>query len=468
MPARTPEVMLSTASGHRSRRRARRRLARRRTKAKGAYAAIAPKQTAMGRTPTAAWTSASTSTPATTHETKSVRTDRPANPAWTTSSDSRVSGPAAAGGRRARRRHPAAPPHEEQADAEGQPQQRASHGGPLGQQRGQVVSRPLEAIRVRREPVRATELAAAPDEEVGDLDHVALHTAGHGCDLAHRATAVALERRVDDEVDGRGHGRHDEARRDVLAGEQRQRAHLRHGLAGAVRVDRAHARETGVERDEQVQALGLADLTDDDARGPHPKRLLDEAAQRDVARALQRRLPALHRGDVAVRDAQLEDLLAGHDPLASRHGRGQAVQEGRLPGLRSAGDEDVEPRGHRGLEEAGRLPGEGAQPDEVVHRVGLDDELAHVDVPVVAGDVGDDDVQPAAVGENGIDEGRGLRSTRRPEDFSIRSTRSRTWSCESRVVVSSATPLRATKTRLGSLTQISSTDGSSKYCCSGP
>ncbi len=35
-------------------------------------------------------------------------------------------------------------------------------------------------------------------------------------------------------------------------------------------------------------------------------------------------------------------------------------------------------------------------------------------------------------------------------------------------MVSSATPWRATKTREGSLTQISSTDGSSKYCCSGP
>ena len=45
------------------------------------------------------------------------------------------------------------------------------------------------------------------------------------------------------------------------------------------------------------------------------------------------------------------------------------------------------------------------------------------------------------------------RSTRRPDDLSMRSTRSRTWSWLSNVVVSSATPLRATKTRLGSLIQ---------------
>ena len=54
------------------------------------------------------------------------------------------------------------------------------------------------------------------------------------------------------------------------------------------------------------------------------------------------------------------------------------------------------------------------------------------------------------------------RSTRRPEDFSIRSTRSRTWSAVSKVLVSSAVPPRATNTLLGSLIQISSTVGSSR------
>ncbi len=45
------------------------------------------------------------------------------------------------------------------------------------------------------------------------------------------------------------------------------------------------------------------------------------------------------------------------------------------------------------------------------------------------------------------------RSTRRPELRSIRSTRSRTSSAVRIVVVSSATPPRATKTLLGSLIQ---------------
>ena len=52
---------------------------------------------------------------------------------------------------------------------------------------------------------------------------------------------------------------------------------------------------------------------------------------------------------------------------------------------------------------------------------------------------------------------------RRPVLFNIRSTRSRTSSAVSTVVVNSLRPLRATNTRDGSLIQISSTDGSSRY-----
>jgi hypothetical protein len=60
------------------------------------------------------------------------------------------------------------------------------------------------------------------------------------------------------------------------------------------------------------------------------------------------------------------------------------------------------------------------------------------------------------------------RSTRRPDDFSIFSTRSRTSSAVRTVVVSSCTPWRATKTLVGSLIHTSSTVGSSRYGCSGP
>ena len=55
-----------------------------------------------------------------------------------------------------------------------------------------------------------------------------------------------------------------------------------------------------------------------------------------------------------------------------------------------------------------------------------------------------------------------LRSTRRPEDCSIRSTRSRTSASVSTRPVSSGTPSRATKIASGALIHISSMSGSSR------
>ena len=48
--------------------------------------------------------------------------------------------------------------------------------------------------------------------------------------------------------------------------------------------------------------------------------------------------------------------------------------------------------------------GQHAEPDEVADRARPHDEPPHVDRPVLAGDVGDDDVQPAAVGQHRVDE----------------------------------------------------------------
>jgi hypothetical protein len=78
--------------------------------------------------------------------------------------------------------------------------------------------------------------------------------------------------------------------------------------------------------------------------------------------------------------------------------------ERRLAGLRAAGDQHVEPGGDRGLEEPGGLRGQGAQGDQLVEAVRLQHELADVDRHVPAGDVGNDDVQPGAVGHHRVDE----------------------------------------------------------------
>ncbi len=182
--------------------------------------------------------------------------------------------------------------------------------------------------------------------------------------------------------------------------------------------------------------------------GPHPQRLLDQSPQRDLAGALEVGLAGLHRHDVAERDAQLEDLLAGDDPFARRDRGGEAVEQRRLAGLGAAGDEDVEPGGDGRLEEAGRLPGERAEPRPARRASRADHELADVDDQcsrVMSGMTTCSRVPSGSMAStNGV-----LRSTRRPDDFSIRSTRSLTWSCDRMVVVSSATPSRATNTRAG-------------------
>jgi len=82
--------------------------------------------------------------------------------------------------------------------------------------------------------------------------------------------------------------------------------------------------------DEQVEALLLPHLADDDAAGPHPQRLLDQASQRDLAGALEVRLPGLHRDPVRQVEPQLEDLLAADHPLSGRHGGAQAVQQRQI------------------------------------------------------------------------------------------------------------------------------------------
>ena len=61
-----------------------------------------------------------------------------------------------------------------------------------------------------------------------------------------------------------------------------------------------------------------------------------------------------------------------------------------------------------------------------------------------------------------------LRSRRRPDTRSMRSTRARTCASSMTTVVSSLRPSRAMKMRSGALIQTSSTVGSSKNRCSGP
>ena len=222
---------------------------------------------------------------------------------------------------------------------------------------------------------------------------------------------------------------------------------------------------------QQVEALLLPHLADDDPVGPHPQRLLDQPAQRDLAGALEVRLPGLHRHDVRQRRAAarrpprtvITRSRAGIEPQ-------QAVEQRRLAGLGAAGDEDVEPGGDRGLEEAGRRAAVSVpSADELVERVraaatNLRMLTARCRRVMSGMTACSRDPSGSMASTNGVAEveppARGLQHPLDQVGHLARRSRI--------VVVSSVRPRRATNTRPGSLIQISSTSGSSSQRCSGP
>jgi hypothetical protein len=119
-----------------------------------------------------------------------------------------------------------------------------------------------------------------------------------------------------------------------IAGQQRQRAHLRHRLASRVGVHGAHAGCSGVQSDQQVEALLLAYLAHHDPLWPHPQGLADEMSQTDLARALRAGLPRLHPHHIRQRDAQ--HIAAASTHLDRRSRRDDSTAGRDLDGMDGA------------------------------------------------------------------------------------------------------------------------------------
>ncbi len=142
---------------------------------------------------------------------------------------------------------------------------------------------------------------------------------------------------VDDQVDAGRDGRHDEAVADVLAGQQRQRAHLGDRLAGRVGVDactcRASPQFSAMSRSRHSSwrtsptmirsgRIRSASLTSRRSRtSPVPSRLACRVCIDTTS---------------GSRHLELEDLLAGDDPLArrDRSRRGSSAGWSCPPGCR--------------------------------------------------------------------------------------------------------------------------------------
>ena len=116
---------------------------------------------------------------------------------------------------------------------------------------------------------------------------------------------------------------------DRHAGERAEGLEPGRHVGERVRVQRSRAAVvTGVQRAEQLAQLGAAALPDDEAVGPHPKRLPHQPVQPDASRPVEIRLPGLEGDDVRVRDAQLGDILDDHDALVARRRRRAAPPAG--------------------------------------------------------------------------------------------------------------------------------------------
>jgi hypothetical protein len=122
---------------------------------------------------------------------------------------------------------------------------------------------------------------------------------------------VAIKFAMNHHVDARGDGRENKCGINVAAGQERERAEFSEGVLSAVGVDRAGSGQSAVEGDEEIEALCLPYLADDETVGPHPEGLFDEAPQRDFTRPLQAWLATLHRDDITGNEAELKRFFNG-------------------------------------------------------------------------------------------------------------------------------------------------------------
>src|SRR5665647_2890801 len=287
-----PDARWSTTSGQTSRSRTARLRARPRTNAVGPAPVISAKHPAIAGDLVTATPTSSTRSPSP----MLVATSAPGvtwgAPAWTRRScvSARQRSP-----RRARRRGGVDSDHQTQARPA--PRRRPTTtpiaaSALAAQQRGQVDPGASEAILVRRVAVAAHELLAAQVVQVRDLDDAILDASWHADDLPDAPSTPRVEPEVDDDVDRGRDGGHHEPVGHVLPREERERAELGQSLARRVGVQGAHAGHPGVQRDQQVERLGLTDLSDDQSVRAHPQRLLDQSPQRDLAGPLEARLAA--------------------------------------------------------------------------------------------------------------------------------------------------------------------------------
>jgi hypothetical protein len=122
-----------------------------------------------------------------------------------------------------------------------------------------------------------------------------------------------------------------------LTGDQAEKLGPAEGVAGGVRMERSHrALVSGVENLKQIEHLGAATLSENQAIGPHPERLLEQGAQRDLAASVGVGGPADEAEKMGMAGRKLGGVLESDDSLMRGDGREKIGGEGRFAAARSA------------------------------------------------------------------------------------------------------------------------------------
>ena len=172
---------------------------------------------------------------------------------------------------------------------------------------------------------------------------------------------------MDDQVDAAPHLLGDRLVRQADPGHQRQRLEPAQRIGGRVGVDgRERAVVAGVERGQQVERLGAADLADHDPVGPHPQRVAQQVANRHLPPALDAGRPALQPDHVRLLQAQLGRVLDRHHPLAGGDEAGERVEQRRLARAGAAADQDAAALGDRLLQQSPLLLAQRPELDQLV------------------------------------------------------------------------------------------------------
>jgi hypothetical protein len=116
--------------------------------------------------------------------------------------------------------------------------------------RNQIHARLLVPVGVGREATCALELITATREDIRDFNYVALDSPRNTDNFSDASMPSSISTEMDNEIHARRDSRHDESRRDVLAGQQGKSAHLQQSLPSRVRMEGAHSWNSTIKRDQ--------------------------------------------------------------------------------------------------------------------------------------------------------------------------------------------------------------------------